>query len=260
MQTSITERSKSKKGEPLPSWLPPLVFPDLDVPDSFTPPTCVMSTPLDPLASLQSYAGSTNPRPGHIICAGYYELDPNQPLATVFKHKNFVEFPTVEVWEEGAFHGTIVDDQGTVMREEEERSPKRRKLNVRAGRKAINGLLGGYGSEEEAEKAEERNVMSLLGGYAESDEEEQNIEPESKQENYVHGGNADEPDEDGLSDQDAEGETDDEWEENPEDLVVLLERLRQVGALRDPAVNETLASFGDGDDERVDWGDSGDED
>ncbi|OCH92889.1 hypothetical protein OBBRIDRAFT_772500 [Obba rivulosa] len=240
MRTRVTERSNSKKEKPIPSWLIPLISPDPDVPESFTPPTCVMRTPLDPLSSLSHSGG---PRPGQLLCAGYYRLDSALPLGAILKHKNFVEFPTIEVWEDGAFHGTIVDDQGAVLHGDEEHRPKRRKLNVREGKKAITGLLGGYGSEDEDEgDVEERNVLDLLGGYAGS-EDEQTEET-----------NREEP-----SDEDAEGETDEEYEGDPEQLAALLEKLRQAGALRDPNADGALASLGDPDDEQVDWGDSADE-
>ncbi|OBZ70030.1 hypothetical protein A0H81_09902 [Grifola frondosa] len=254
MQSQITERSKSKKEKAPPTWLNPLVFPDTDVPESFTAPICVMRTPLDPLASLNVRASA--PRPGHILCEGYYRLDPGQPLGTVLKHKHFVEYPTIEVWEEGAFHGTLVDDQGAVLRDrsDDERRPKKRKLNIREGRKAISGLLGGYGSEEEGEDVEERNVLDLLGGYAGSDDEDTR-----EGGLQLPGGDADEFD-DGLGDEDAEGETDDEYEAEPEDLAVLLEKLRQAGALRDPGADSALARYGDPDEEQIDWGESEDED
>ena len=63
----------------------------------------------------------------------------------------------------------------------------------------------------------------------------------------------------GEVDEDAEGETDDEAEAAPEDLAVLLEQLRQAGALRDPGADGPLAGGVEGDEEQVDWGESDDE-
>lgn len=250
LQSQVADRSKSKKGEPVTPWLKPLVIPEPNAPDAFTPPTCVMRTSLDPLASLSAH-GSTNPRPGHIICEGYYQLDPAQTLASVLKHKSFVEFPTIEIWEDGAFHGAIVDDQGALLGDTEEPRQKRQKLSAGESRKAMSGLLGGYGSEEDGEDAEERNIMDLLGGYAGSDDDEegQQAEPAPMA-----------SEDDGLGDEDAEGETDDELEAQPEDLVALLEQLRQAGALRDPRTDGHFTGLVNGEDERVDWGDSGGED
>ncbi|GBE79642.1 hypothetical protein SCP_0208420 [Sparassis crispa] len=259
LQTHVCERSKSKKDKAPPSWVAPLVFPDTDVPDGFVPPTCVMRTPIDPLASLSAQFNTSMPRPGHILCAGYYKLDPSQPLSSVLKHKNFVEFPTVEVFEDGAFQGTIVDDHGTVLRDtEEERRPKRRKLNVKEGRNAINGLLGGYGSEEEG-TTEELNVLDMLGGYAGSDDEGPGEDGHEQVDRAgalaLNEGSAEEE----LFDEDAEGETDDEVEGDAQNLAALLEQLRHAGALRDPAADGVLSRFSDAD-EQVDWGESdGDE-
>ena len=256
MRAQVTERKKSKKGDPFPAWISPLIFPDPDDPEGFTIPVCVMRTPLDPLAALQSRA-SAGPRPGHVRCEAYYKLDPTKPIGAILKHKNFVEFPTIEIWEEGAFRGTVVDDQGSVQREVEEPPPKRRKMSAREGRKAINGLLGGYGSDEEGEQREEKNVLDLLGGYAGSDDEEGEVVAGTRSQAGASG--LGEEYDDGLSDEDAEGETDDEAEAAPEDLAVLLEQLRQAGALRDPGADGPLAGVVEGDEEQVDWGESDDE-
>ena len=257
MRTQVTERKKSKKGDPFPTWISPLIFPDPDDPEGFTLPVCAMRTPLDPLAALQSRA-SAIPRPRHVRWEPYYKLDLTKPIGVILKHKNFVEFPTIEVWEEGAFRGTIVDDQGSVQGGAEEPPPKRRKMSAREGRKAINGLLGGYGSdEEEGEQGEEKNVLDLLGGYAGSDDDESEAVAGAQSQARV-GGLGEEYD-DGLSDEDAEGETDDEAEAAPEDLAVLLEQLRQAGALRDPGADGPLDGVVEGDEEQVDWGESDDE-
>lgn len=255
MRAQAAERKKSKKGDPFPTWISPLIVPDPDDPEGFTMPICVMQTPLDPLASLNARRSAAGPRPGHVRCEAYYKLDPAKSIGVNLKHKNFVEFPTIEIWEEGSFHGTIVDDQGSVQREAEEPTPKRRKLSVREGKKAINGLLGGYGSEE-GEAAEEKNVLDLLGGYAGSDDEDEAAIQRGPQ---TDNAGADLEEDDGLLDEDAEGETDDELEAGPEDLAVLLEQLRQAGALRDPGADGCLAGTVEGDEEQVDWGESGDE-
>ncbi|KAI0638080.1 hypothetical protein C8Q77DRAFT_1275974 [Trametes polyzona] len=237
MQAHVSERSKSKKDKTPPAWAQSLALPDQDVPDSFTPPLCLMSTPLDPLASLSSHPSI--PQPGRLIRTGYYKLDPNQPLGKVLKHKHFVEFPTIEVWEEDAFQGTIVDDRGTVIHgDHDEPQPKRRKLNAKQAKKAMSGLLGGYGSDEDSEAAgeEEKNVINMLGGYGDSGDEEGD------------GGEGED-----WNEEDAEGETDEEYEGNPEVIAAMLQKLREAGALRDSGADGA-------EEEQVDWGDSGGED
>ncbi|KAH9853590.1 hypothetical protein C2E23DRAFT_699373, partial [Lenzites betulinus] len=243
LRAHVSERSRSKKDKTPPAWVQGLVLPDADVPDAFAPPLCVMSTPLDPLASLSSHASI--PQPGRLLRTAYYKLDHSKPLGALLKHKHFVEFPTIEVWEEDAFQGTIVDERGAIVHGDyEEPLPKRRKLNARQAKKAMNGLLGGYGSDEAEEGAEEeRNVMNLLGGYADSGDEGND------------GG------EDDWGDEDAEGETDEEYEaeESPEVLAAMLQKLRDAGALRDPVLDSNLAGHGVADEDQVDWGDSGGE-
>ena len=254
IQTHITERSKSKKDKTLPEWVQTLALPDTDVPDTFTPPLCVMSTPLDPLAALNN--NPHVPHPGRLIRNGYYKLDCSQPLGAVLKHKHFVEFPTIEVWEEDAFQGTIVDDRGTIVHDtsDEPRPPKRRKLNVKQAKKAMSGLLGGYGSDEDEGDTEERKVLGLLGEYAASDDEDSNEEgPIGAIPRADH-------DEDAWGDEDAEGETDDDYEGDPEELAVMLQKLREAGALRDTQTDSALSGLNGADEEQVDWGDSGEED
>ncbi|KAI0324948.1 hypothetical protein GY45DRAFT_1330967 [Cubamyces sp. BRFM 1775] len=250
MQAHVTERSKSKKDKTPPTWVQELVLPDQDVPDSFVPPLCVMSTPLDPLASLISHP--LIPQPGRILRTGFYRLDPNQPIGASLKHKHFVEFPTIEVWEEDAFQGTIVDDRGSVVHDpSDEPQPKRRKLTKKQTEKAMSGLLGGYGSDEDEEAGEEEhNVMNMLGGYADSDEGE-GAEPSA-----TNGGGEEEE----WGNEDAEGETDEEFEGDPEVLAAMLQKLREAGALRDPGTDSALAGLEGAEEEQVDWGDSGGED
>lgn len=262
MQSRIADRVKSKKDKQvIPQWLQDLVVPDPADPDAFQPPTCVMSTLLDPLASLQSRT-TLSIRPGHIKRHGYYKLAFTDTLQAALKHKHFVEYPTIEIWEKDAFSGTVVDDGGSVLlNDSDEPKPKRRKLGAREGRKAISGLLGGYGSDEEedggeGEEKEEQNVFDLLAGYAGSDDEQEEGQPDPgpRAARYWN--------DDELGDEDAEGETDDELGEEedvkPEDLAVMLEKLRDAGALRDASRDSRLAGTVD-DEDQVDWGDSEDE-
>ena len=186
-------RNNSKKESSYPEWAKRLVNPDPDDdPESFTNPQCVMQT----LISHQ-FRGP-----------GYYSFDPSQPLINLLRYTHFVEFPTIEVWEE--FQGIIIDAQGVVRQSEDERQPKRRKLNPKAGRLAINGLLGEYGSEEEEQAP---NMLAALDNYAES------------------GG-----DDDGLNGSDDEGEVE-------IDPAVFLDLLRQ--ARDETVVEDDIVDWGD---------------
>ncbi|THH27280.1 hypothetical protein EUX98_g6899 [Antrodiella citrinella] len=258
VQLRIAERAKSKKEKAPPQWLLDLVTPDPSDPSSFHAPACVMPTLLDPLVSLQQ-SRAVALRPGHIKRHGYYKLDFNDTLHVALKYKQFVEYPTIEVWEKDAFTGTLVDDGGTVVHDDSDdnRRPKRRKLGVKEGKKAITGLLGGYGSDEDSDggkdELEEKNVLNLLAGYVGSDEEEEGRDTVPKPVPQYW-------DDDELGDDDAEGETDDELGEevNPEELAGMLDKLRQAGALRDTSGDGHLAGTMD-DEDQVDWGDSDNE-
>lgn len=240
LREQLTERNKSKK-DPPPAWINSLIFPDLDDPDAFSPPICVMRTSFDPLASVRPR--SSGLQPGSMISSAYHKLETNQPLMSALKHKNFVEFPTIEVWAEGTFRGTLINDTGSLLHDGDNSSParKRRKLNAAQSKRAMNGLLGGYGSEEETgeEDAEEKNVLKVLDGY-----------PGSDNENASEEAGEDDQFDDGLGDEDAEGETDEEYEDDAQRVASLLETLRQSGALR----ADVLVLENDEDDQ-VDWGD-----
>ena len=148
-------RNHSKKESSYPEWAKRLVNPDPDDdPESFTNPQCVMQA----LISHQ------------LRGPAYYSFDPSQPFINLLRHSHFVEFPTIEVWEE--FQGIIVDTQGVVRQSEDGRQPKRRKLNPKAGRLAINGLLGEYGSEEEGQAP---NMLTALDNYAESGDDDNGL-------------------------------------------------------------------------------------
>lgn len=87
------------------------------------------------------------------------------------------------MWEAGdaKFGGTIVDAVGRVTRHADdvgngEKRVKRRRLDVKAGKKAIAGMLGEYGSDTEEDKREEENGMAALGAYASDDGDGSEVE------------------------------------------------------------------------------------
>ncbi|ETW83856.1 hypothetical protein HETIRDRAFT_314398 [Heterobasidion irregulare TC 32-1] len=221
IQSQIKERLKGKRENPFPHWLKPLILPDQEVPDSFTPPQFLMPTALDPLTtplSIKQFAK-----------IGYHRLEATQKLSTLLRHKHFVEFPVIEIWEEGAFRGLVVDERGGMQREGDERVVKRRKLDIGASKKAMSGLLSGYGSDEERE---EDTPITVLGDYAGSEDD----------------GTLDDEDEgDALGAEELEGDSDEDKEIGPVDYAALLDILRQNG------VHEA------GGDDEVDWGEDEDE-
>ena len=105
------------------------------MPDTFTPPQFFIRAPLDLLS-------------GRSDKFGYIKLDGGRKLSTLLRNKHFVEFPTIEVWEEGSFHGVLLDASGAFELQGEQRPAKRRRLDVSKGRAAITGLLGDYGSDD----------------------------------------------------------------------------------------------------------------
>ncbi|KAF8211416.1 hypothetical protein K438DRAFT_1958528 [Mycena galopus ATCC 62051] len=170
LQTHVAERKEGAKGA-APAWVRALVCPEPNPelePTAWPPPQCVMSAPTDPLAA---FSNGTRQKQKQ-----YYRLDCAKTLAELLQHTQFVEFPTIEVWEE--FRGTVVDAAGAVTQtaqdeDEEGHAPKRRRLDRKMGGKKIAGLLDGYGSssgEEETSKVKVENGLEMLGKYEGSDD------------------------------------------------------------------------------------------
>ena len=179
-----------------------------------------------------------DPRSGLRAKSTFYKLDPREKLSTILRDTPFVEFPTVEIWEDGdeAFKGTIVDAQGGIMayaatESDGERRRKKRKLDmsIKAGKKAIHSLLGGYGSEdgEGDEGHQGESAMDLLGGYVESENDE---DPDV--------------DAEGETDEDPDGDND----EGDLDPAALIELVKQAHAMDNGQMDDEL-----------DWGDSDEE-
>jgi hypothetical protein len=102
---------------------------------------------------------------------GFIKLDGERKLSTLLRNKQIVEFPTIEVWEEGAFRGVLLDDAGA-FESQRQRPAKRPKLDVTKGRVAIAGLVGGYGSEDDEEAD---TALTRLGDYEGSDAEDEQL-------------------------------------------------------------------------------------
>ncbi|KAI0004920.1 hypothetical protein BJV74DRAFT_805715 [Russula compacta] len=152
-QSQISQRTKGKARADLPAWIKALALPHPDIPDAFTPPQFFIRAPLDLLSERSEKFG-------------FIKLDGEQKLSALLRNKQIVEFPTIEVWEEGSFRGVLVDGTGRFQSQGAQRPAKRRRLDVTKGRVAIAGLLGGYGSEnsDEADTA-----LTRLGEYEGSD-------------------------------------------------------------------------------------------
>ncbi|KAI0307255.1 hypothetical protein B0F90DRAFT_1807900 [Multifurca ochricompacta] len=151
-QSQISKRTKGKSN--LPTWVIILALPHPDIPDTFTPPQFFVRAPWD----LSEKSGNS----------GYITLDGERKLSALLRNRQFVEFPTIEVWEEGARRDILFDQPGAFGLQGEQRPVKRRKLDISKGRAAIAGLLGGYGSEEDEE---DDTALTRLGEYEESDAE-----------------------------------------------------------------------------------------
>ena len=230
IRAHVPEHARSKKDSAIPRWVRSLVFPDPDDPDSFNPPQCVMPAKLDPLSTALQ------------VKTGYYDMRPSEKLSVLLRGTHFVEFPTIEVWEE--FRGTIVDTTGAITRHfVADRRPKHPNWDPSAGKKTMETLLGGYGSDvEEGSDGEGDNPTALaaLAGYAGSDDDHaEELAAESDE-----CGSEGEGDDLGMDDGvDQDREHDEEPHLEPE---ALLELMRTIQA--DQKWN--------GEDDEVDWGGS----
>lgn len=124
---------------------------------------------------------------------GFIKLDGERRLSALLRDKQFVEFPTIEVWEEGAFRGVLCDGAGAFELRGGQGPAKRRRLDVTKGRAAIVGLLGGYGSEDDDDD-EANMALTRLGEYEGSDaeNEQQTTSEESDTDGPMEGDGDDE--------------------------------------------------------------------
>lgn len=218
-QSQISQRTKQKSGANLPTWVKTLALPHPDIPDAFTPPQFFIRAPLNALS-------------GQSEKFGFIRLDGERKLSTLLRDKHFVEFPTIDVWEEGAFRGALFDGVGAIELQGGQRPTKRQRLNVTKGRAAIAGLLGGYGSEDDESDEEADTALTRLGDYEGSDAE--NGQPTSETD----------------TDTDSLAEDDDDDEGEPDAIVdpaTLLAMMREAQKRRHGE---------DGESEEVDYGES----
>jgi hypothetical protein len=216
-QSQISQRTRKRSGADLPAWVKTLALPHPDIPDAFIPPEFFIRAPLGPLS-------------GQSKKFAFIKLDSERKLSTLLRNKHFVEFPAIEVWEEGAFRGVLFDGIGTFESQGGQRPTKRRRLDVTKGRAAITGLLGGYGSEDSEEVD---TALTRLGEYEGSDAE--NEQPTTEEEADT--------DTDGVTE---DGDHDDEGPEAMADPETLLAMVREAQRRHGE----------DGEFEEIDWGES----
>ncbi|KIK39427.1 hypothetical protein CY34DRAFT_89242 [Suillus luteus UH-Slu-Lm8-n1] len=235
---SDKDHPKPKKEHHCPDWVTSLVHPHPDDPEGFRVPLCYLPAQTD-LARISYYPVQTGP--------SYYKLCPSQTIQDLLQGTHFAEFPTIHVYDpdSSTFIGNIVAKRGqpSPMSEQEHehdvRAMKRRKLSAKAGRMAISGLVGDYGSEsdsasEKAAASQTRDELGALGSYAESENGDQDsaVEAGTTEDDMYSTGS--------LSADEGEGPA--------LDCAAVLELIKQAH------------SAADCDSEAVDWGDHWDED
>jgi hypothetical protein len=266
IQRNISQRAQKAKpdsGSGIPSWVQELACPDQSTEtDAYVVLTCYFRTELDPREVLTAASARVSHVPllSHLATKsdaiadapppapkfGYIKLDPTQKLSNVLRNKRFVEYPTIDIWEDGVFDGMLLDESGltTDMRSVHDiQIAKRRRLSTVQGKKAISGLVGGYGSgsddEEGTEDAQDGSAMDgLLGGYG--SEEDSGKEPEMS-------AIAQALTEDGIMvGFGSDGSDVDDLEQDPAILAAQLEKIHGAMIL-------------DGDEEELDWGEDYDQ-
>ncbi|KAG1753806.1 uncharacterized protein EDB91DRAFT_1215231 [Suillus paluster] len=237
--TSNKDRPKPKKENSCPDWVTSLVHPHPDDPEGFKVPHCYLPARMD-LSRITYYPGV-----GMQGGPSYYKICPSQTLQELLQGTHFAEFPTIHIYDpdSSTFVGNVVTKGGQLspMSEDEQdiRATKRRKLNAKAGRKAISGLVGDYGSDSEtaSEKVvatQTRDELGVLGSYAESDHDDEDCVVEAR------------TTEDDIG---STGSFSADEGEGPElDYAAVLELIKQAQGAADY------------DSEAVDWGDDWDED
>lgn len=172
--SSNSDHPKPRKENPCPDWVISLIHPHPDDPEGFKVPHCYLPAQMD-LTKIPYYPGIGMQRGPY-----YYKFCPSQTLQELLQGMHFVEFPTIHIYDpdSSTFVGNVLTKKGQLppMSDDEHAidiTRKRRKLNAKAGKKAISGLVGEYGSDSESalEKtvaSQRRDELGALGSYAES--------------------------------------------------------------------------------------------
>lgn len=117
----------------------------------------------------------------------YHKLDPCATLQNILKLKTFVEYPTIEIWQDGDFSGVVKEESGKIL-DVKARWPKSSTTDNRADKETITSLLQDYTSQDEEDKQD--SILGLLGRY--------NSDNEPFDESVVEEDTEDEMDDDGL--------------------------------------------------------------
>ncbi|KIJ37357.1 hypothetical protein M422DRAFT_231697 [Sphaerobolus stellatus SS14] len=151
----LRRNTQNQKKDALPSWVQSLFgsFKDDESPSL----VYLITQPSD----------TVHPTPATV----HHKRHPTNSLLLNLRNITFVEYPTIEVWEEGDFTGAIVEVDGTFVEGEEPRPTKRLRLGNTGG---TNNLLQGYSSSEDDNNGgKEANVLGMLGTYGSDEDAEE---------------------------------------------------------------------------------------
>jgi hypothetical protein len=137
----------------MPEWIQGLVAEKHNDRDSFPAPQCLMKTQSSFLHSQGMY----------------HRLDPLVPLSTSLQHTQFIEFPTIEVWDTVTFQG-VAHPQGIMVQNKKDEKPIRPRLDAETKPDSLGALLDEYGSASEEESA--ADALDLVEIYVGSDDDE----------------------------------------------------------------------------------------
>jgi len=118
-------------------------------------------------------------------------LDPNLPLSTTLKHRSFIEFPAIDVWESESFNGAYVDLSGDMIGCSQGEPPrKRRELSTREGKKVMKCLLGDYESSDDQTGLAGLDALGDYGSAEDDDHGSSHEDAEDAEEDGQHRGDS----------------------------------------------------------------------
>ncbi|EJD53700.1 hypothetical protein AURDEDRAFT_53483 [Auricularia subglabra TFB-10046 SS5] len=167
VRSSVSDHAKrkTKNGSPLPDWATGLVSAE-EGSESVT---------LYLIADT-----STTALPGKM--KAFRKLDPALKLSKALRNTSFVEFPTIHLWDEDAFTGTLVD--GPARADPDGPPPaKRRRVDASKGKTNMLALVGDYASGEDDDEGGEPDLaddtaLDAMADYGSDQENEQQEEQE----------------------------------------------------------------------------------
>jgi hypothetical protein len=158
LHVGACDGKKKANSAPMPEWIQGLVAEKHNDHASSPVPQCLMK-------AQPSFLRTQGKR-------AYHTLDPLLPLSTSLQHTQFIEFPTIEVWDSVTFQG-VAHAQGITVQNRTDEKPTQPRSDAATKPDSLGILLDEYGTGSEEEGTTYgKDALDLVDIYIGSDDDE----------------------------------------------------------------------------------------